>query len=191
MPQLRCGHCRMGNQLQWDLWDSVMSEDEIRQELETQLAELNKTLDECETPNVRKLLREQVKALTKQLWLIEQGDMSAAPRYTLVIPEPSPFYSQLDEAAYYQVLKSIRCVEDIRTKTIANPFIEGNHNQITLTMSEEYLSDEDLRNLIAVMTRYSVPMTALASQCNKRNSKWFKNPKMFWYAAVFEDSNAK
>jgi hypothetical protein len=169
-----------------------MSEDELRQELETRLAELNVTLDECENPNVRKLLREQIKALTKQLWLVEQGDISAAaPKYTLVIPEPSPYYSQQDEAAYYHVLKSIRCVEDIRTRTIANPFIEGNYNQVTLTMSEEYLSDEDLRNLIAVMMRYGVPMTALASQCNKRNAKWFKNPKMFWYSAVFEDKNAK
>jgi hypothetical protein len=88
------------------------------------------------------------------------------------------FYSPADEAAFFRFAESIKAVRRI----------EGVRDSIVLHIASR-ISQESLRDLIALFERYRIPrMSQLAQFLSPSNRNWFADPKGFWYKKVFSDA---
>ena len=47
------------------------------------------------------------------------------------------------------------------------------------------LSQTSLRDLLALFSRYQIPMAQLAQFRSTRNEHWFAAPQMYWHSRVF------
>lgn len=94
----------------------------------------------------------------------------------LIIEEPDPFWSRLDEKSFFEWLKSIPAVKRI----------VGTKNGLEISL-ETPLDEPNLRDLIAVMHRYGIDKKCLRDFCTPDNEKWFKDPEKYWYKSVFEN----
>ena len=81
------------------------------------------------------------------------------------------FCSQLDEKHLFQWAREIRSVID--------------WEQDTLIVRSKRISEESLRELLALFWRYNIPMAQLAQFKTDQNDGWFASPKMFWHTLVF------
>src|SRR5205807_6379605 len=95
----------------------------------------------------------------------------------LLIPQGRAcvYFSPSDEAAFFAWLKSIPGV--VR--------VEGVGRRLVVTLRSKRLSDVALRELIALHTRYKLPMRSLAQFETPKNRPWFRSPAMHWYRKVF------
>lgn len=84
------------------------------------------------------------------------------------------FHSYLDEEAFFEWAMKIHCVD--------------NMDKGYFHIKSKRLSKSDLYDLIAIMTRYQLPMKELQQFCNSKNEHWFKNKDMYWYQSVFGDA---
>lgn len=84
---------------------------------------------------------------------------------------PVTYFSQLDEASFFKWAQQIPCVTSI--------------DDLFLHVRSKRISETDLRDLIALMHRYRMPMAQLQQFLNERNEHWFKSPKMYWHQDVF------
>lgn len=50
------------------------------------------------------------------------------------------------------------------------------------------LSHASLRELLALFSRYRIPMAQLAQFRTARNESWFAAPQTYWHARVFSES---
>lgn len=48
------------------------------------------------------------------------------------------------------------------------------------------LSEASLRDLLALFSRYEIPMRQLAQFETPKNDSWFRAPHMYWHAKVFD-----
>jgi|WetSurMetagenome_2_1015567.scaffolds.fasta_scaffold1714486_1 hypothetical protein len=103
----------------------------------------------------------------------------------LVIPEPLQWFSPLDEDIFYHGLKSIPAITSFTIEP-GRP-LQGEPNKLVLVLNEPFMDEDSLRNLIGLMSRYSLKMSSLAAQCTEENARWFKNPEKYWYQGVFGD----
>ena len=87
---------------------------------------------------------------------------------------PIWYYSQLDEKSFFEWALEIPCVKSI----------EGGF----LHIRSKRLSEPDLRDLVAIMHRYQLPMDQLRQFCNPANEHWFKAKQMYWHQPVFGKS---
>jgi len=81
------------------------------------------------------------------------------------------FGSQLDEQHLFEWAMQIRGV--LRWE------------QDTLVVKSLNISQASLRDLIALFSRYQIPMRQLAQFRNTRNEAWFAAPQMYWHTRVF------
>lgn len=58
--------------------------------------------------------------------------------------------------------------------------------QDTLIVKSLNLSQSSLRDLVALFSRYQIPMKQLAQFRNSRNEVWFASPQTYWYKRVFD-----
>ena len=86
-----------------------------------------------------------------------------------------PYLSPGDERAFFEWLKRIPCVREVR----------GSGPELRLRVRGRRVSSACLRELIALFHRYDVPMQQLAQFESPSNRKWFKNPSAAWYGSVF------
>ena len=95
----------------------------------------------------------------------------------LVIPQGGGlvYHSRRDEAAFFGWLKSIRGVVEV----------EGIGRQLVVTLRSQRLSDTTLKELIALHTRYRLPMHLLAQFETSKNRSWFRSRHAHWYRKVF------
>jgi hypothetical protein len=93
----------------------------------------------------------------------------------LIIEEPRRFYSNLDEKHFFDWLQEIPAVKSV----------VGGVNGLTVKLDTP-IKDPDLRDLIAVLTRYGVNRKCLAVLLNASNQAWFADPQKYWHSAVFE-----
>ena len=91
----------------------------------------------------------------------------------LTIQEPL-FYSYLDEKSFFRWLDDLSAVESYK----------GGARGLELSLRNK-LSEAELRDLLAWMTRYDLDRTALRGLCTEQNKTWFKRRGSFWYRAVF------
>ena len=57
--------------------------------------------------------------------------------------------------------------------------------QDTLVVKSLTLSQASLRDLVALSSRYQIPMKQLAQFRNTRNEAWFASPQMYWHTRIF------
>lgn len=93
-----------------------------------------------------------------------------------IIKEPLPFYSYLDEKNFFRWLESIPAVKNV----------VGTSKGLELSI-EMPIDEPNLRDLIAIMKRYSLDMKSLKTFCDSTNDAWFKNQTAYWYKSVFDD----
>jgi hypothetical protein len=86
------------------------------------------------------------------------------------------YFSQGDETAFFNWLNSIECIEKI----------EGFGTELELTISSQIITDENLRDLIAIFLRYKVDLKQLLIFETNENSYWFKNKSAFWHKGLCE-----
>lgn len=86
-----------------------------------------------------------------------------------------PYYSRKDEEAFFEWLRKIGCVQRV----------DGVGAELRIHIRSRRISEECLRELIALFWRYGGPMHQLAQFENARNRSWFRNPSMYWFRSVF------
>lgn len=84
------------------------------------------------------------------------------------------FYSQIDENAFFTMLKSIKAVRSI----------EGHGADILVSVSSR-ISDASLRELLGVFFRFRVNMRQLAKFETQKNRAWFRREEAYWFRRVF------
>lgn len=85
------------------------------------------------------------------------------------------FRSSGDERIFFEWLSSIQSIRKFYGEGFSL-FIELN----------ESVSDEDLRELIAIFFRYNIKMSQLKQFVTAENRIWFQcNKKSYWYKKVF------
>ncbi len=85
------------------------------------------------------------------------------------------FYSDLDEAVFFEWIKKIPSIQDC--KGVADEL----HLDVQIGMS-----DHALRNLIALFSRYAIEMNDLKQFVTDENRQWFQNEKAYWYSNIFQ-----
>lgn len=85
------------------------------------------------------------------------------------------FYSQKDEDIFIDWVKSIPSLRDAY----------GERDSIVLVFENSNINDDDLRELIALYTRYCIVKKPLAVFLSNDNQDWFRNPDMFWAGEIF------
>ena len=81
------------------------------------------------------------------------------------------FFSYLDEKAFFEWAESIPCV------------VETTHGDLHIASDD--LEESDLRDLLAIMTRYQLQMKELQQFLNPENEEWFRSADAYWYESVF------
>lgn len=69
------------------------------------------------------------------------------------------YYSLLDEDMFFEWIKRIKCIESF----------EGAGDELYLDLVDKDLSYEDMKNLIALFSRYKINMKQLREFINKDN----------------------
>ncbi len=88
------------------------------------------------------------------------------------------FYSEGDETTFFEWLKKIDAIKDIK----------GVGNEIQLKIESEVIEDYSLRELIAIFARYSIDLNQLKQFLNKDNKEWFyDNDLAFWRKETFNE----
>jgi hypothetical protein len=87
------------------------------------------------------------------------------------------YFSEGDEVAFFEWLRSISCVGQIK----------GVGRDLNIEIKHSNISNSDLRELIALFHRYSVDSKQLATFARKTNASWFRNKEKYWYQSVFDN----
>ena len=82
------------------------------------------------------------------------------------------YFSQLDEDCFFAWAQRIPCVTSI--------------DRGFLHVRSKRLVETDLRDLIAIMHRYRMPMAQLQQFLNDKNEDWFKDSNSYWHREVFD-----
>jgi hypothetical protein len=100
-------------------------------------------------------------------------EVSIKPSRTITVPGPQ-YFSNGDEEAFYSWLSSIASVQRLG----------GVGRDLEIVFVRTRLSQNDLRELIAIFHRYQMDKRVLA-QFDHAGSNWFRDPEAYWYADVF------
>lgn len=85
------------------------------------------------------------------------------------------FFSQGDEEAFFNWLKSLPCVVHI----------EGRGLTLYIRINSPAVDDEGLRELIALFYRYGIDMAQLIAFDREEFSEWFRSTVAFWHKDIF------
>jgi len=86
------------------------------------------------------------------------------------------FFSRTDEQQFFDWLDKVPAVESYH----------GKGPDIIISLSDDQIGDDSLRELLALFTRYGVDMPQLAVFETNENRFWFRNPVKYWYRSVFQ-----
>ena len=85
------------------------------------------------------------------------------------------YYSQNDELVFFDWLKRIKCIKEIK----------GIRDELHLHATR-WISDTGLRDLLAIFERYKIDMKQLAQFSSERNRMWFQDDeKKYWHKKIF------
>jgi len=87
------------------------------------------------------------------------------------------FYSMGDERRFFQGLKDISAIKDIR----------GVGRELILQLDIRSLNKEMMRELIALLWRYGVSLSPLkALAINNKRFAWLHDDRCYWYKNMFD-----
>ena len=81
---------------------------------------------------------------------------------------PIRYFSQKDEDLFFAWVGDIGCVSNV--------------DRGVVSVDPELASDDDLRELLALLTRYRLSIEALGALVNSSNEHWFNDPNAYWNA---------
>ncbi len=79
---------------------------------------------------------------------------------------PIRYFSQKDEDHFFRWAQELRCVSSV--------------NQGVLSIDAELVTDDELRELLALLTRYRLSIEPLRGLQSAANEHWFNDPKAYW-----------
>ena len=85
------------------------------------------------------------------------------------------FYSQGDESRLFAALEAFAAVCKIR----------GVGRGIDVKLDIRRLSRESLRDLIALLYRYRIPLRPLGVLADRRRFAWLNDPLKYWHRSMF------
>ena len=86
------------------------------------------------------------------------------------------YHSPGDEEAFFAWLNSIGCVTEVR----------GVSRELQIQLRPP--TDTELRELIALFSRYGIERRQLAQLVTFKNASWFRdNRSAYWHAGIFGD----
>ena len=85
------------------------------------------------------------------------------------------YLSKNDEAAFFEWLKKLLCVD----------CVDGRGRNLYIHVNVPNLDEDSLRELISLFKRYDIPMGQLSIFDNDSFAGWFRNEKADWYKSVF------
>lgn len=91
------------------------------------------------------------------------------------------YLSDHDEAVFFEWLGSLKAVTSVR----------GEPRTEEISVLPERLTDDELRELIALFTRYGVEMSQLSVFRTAKNASWFARPTSYWFKKVFGAKRTK
>jgi hypothetical protein len=95
----------------------------------------------------------------------------------LFLMELGAFYTEVDEAAFFDWLKAIEGVVGVEEKPYG----------VLVHLKTMPISDASLRDFIALHHRYRLPMQRLRLFKHDENAHWFCDKNADWYENVFTD----
>ncbi len=94
---------------------------------------------------------------------------------TILKCKSGPFYTLKDEDAFFEWIKKIECIEDVK----------GVGRELYFYIACDDLHDRDLIDLIGLFYRYKKDMKQLARFLTPENKSWFYDKKAYWYKKIF------
>ncbi|WNE40698.1 MAG: hypothetical protein mread185_000155 [Mycoplasmataceae bacterium] len=86
------------------------------------------------------------------------------------------FHSQLDDDMFFEWIKRIRCISEIK----------GKGDELYLYVEKDKVNEKYLREILALFYRYNIDMKQLQVFLNEKNKPWFfDNKEAFWNKKVF------
>ncbi|MBO3036839.1 hypothetical protein J4764_09300 [Burkholderia pseudomallei] len=86
------------------------------------------------------------------------------------------YYSECDESAFFEWLDKLPCVKRY----------EGELDVLSIYVDEAKVDESALRELLALFRRYAVEMKQLRVFDRNAFASWFRDPRAYWHAAVFQ-----
>jgi len=90
----------------------------------------------------------------------------------------SRFYSRGDERRLFQGLNDISAIENI----------QGVGKNLLLTIKVNSLNKGSMRELLALLWRYGIPLMPLRSLAEKTKFSWLNDEQGYWYGSMFNDN---
>ena len=79
----------------------------------------------------------------------------------------------MDEDSFFRWAKGIRCITSI--------------DRGVLSIESERVSEDELRELLALLTRYGLSIEPLRRLANASNDHWFNDPRAYWNVEQLTD----
>jgi hypothetical protein len=86
------------------------------------------------------------------------------------------YFSEYDEAAFFEWLRKLACVTRY----------EGESDVLSIYIDPSTVDEDALRELLALFRRYAVEMKQLRTFDRDEFANWFRDPRAYWHAAVFQ-----
>ena len=87
------------------------------------------------------------------------------------------FYSKGDEGSLFMGFKEIAAIRSV----------QGIGRDLLLDIEVAGLHKEAMRELLALLWRYGIPLRPLRAFAEKRKFTWLNDPKGYWHSAMFKD----
>lgn len=87
------------------------------------------------------------------------------------------YYSENDEAAFFEWLDKLACVKRY----------EGELDALNIHVDKSKVDEHALRELLALFLRYRVDLKQLRVFDRDEFAYWFRDPRAYWHRAVFDD----
>lgn len=86
------------------------------------------------------------------------------------------YYSEHDEAAFFEWLDKLACVEKY----------EGQLDVLNIYVDQAQMDAGSLYEILALFRRYRVDMAQLRAFDRDEFASWFRNPQSYWFKDIFE-----
>jgi hypothetical protein len=94
--------------------------------------------------------------------------------------ELSSFYSRGDERRLFQGFKEIAAIREVK----------GAGRELMLEIQLSSLSSEALRELLALLWRYGIPLAPLHAFAEKKKFGWLNDAQGYWHRDMFTEPAA-
>ncbi|GKT19449.1 hypothetical protein AVHY2522_22505 [Acidovorax sp. SUPP2522] len=89
------------------------------------------------------------------------------------------FYSRGDERRLFQGLEEITAIRSVK----------GVGRDLLIDVSIAALNKEAMRELVALLWRYEIPLAPLRAFAEKKKFEWLNDSQGYWYSAMFKEGS--